>query len=195
MVGTPKRRGNKIIKKIKTNEEVIATPTSKVPEQQIVVARNFYNMGMDAKFTAKQPGTPGQDTCQKLWRFWDNELRKEYEIDTNERQINVKQRLNESFKRLLFKLEIQLQKYETALDSAWNAWQFMVKKKQADGDENIPAFEIDTKVEMDKLKVIQTIIETRDAMAAMELTPTINEQDELAVLKRLQEKADRQASI
>mgnify|MGYP001610528583 FL=1 len=113
----------KRIKKIKTKTETIVNPTFKIPEQQIVTARNFYNMGMDATFTSKQPGTPGRETCQKLWRFWDNELRDSYNMDINERQILAKQRINESYKRLLFKLEIQLNQYETAINSHFDQWQ------------------------------------------------------------------------
>ncbi len=179
-------------KKIKTKTETIANPTIKVPEQQIVTARNFYNIGMNAEFSSKQPGMPGRDTCQKLWRFWDGQRRDEYEMDTNERQINQKQRMNESFERMLLKLEIKLAKYETILQSEYRAWQETVRKAESDGTVP-PAFEINSKLEMDHLKIIELILETRDAMTALAFTPTINEYGEAAILKRMQEKVDRYA--
>ena len=188
---TPKKRKSK---KIKTRTETIYNPTVKVPEQQIVTAKNFYNMGMGAEFTSKQPNTPGRDSCFKLWRFWDGQLRDEYEMDTNERQINQKQRMNESFERMLLKLEIKLAKYETTMQSEYNAWQETARKAEADGTIP-PSFKINRAIEMDHLRIIELILETRDAMTGLAFTPTINEHDEATILKRMQAKADRLAEI
>ena len=176
--------------KIKTKIETITTPTFKVPEQQIVTARNFYNMGIDVETAHRQPGMPGRKTCQKLWRFWEYELLQDYNMDTNERQIIVKQRLLESFRRLLFKLEIQLSKYDTILAAEYDDWQLKVREAEMSGTK-IPSFEINDKLEMNKLKILQTIIETRDAMGTLEFTPTVAEKDPEIILKRLQERADR----
>lgn len=181
-------------RKIKTKTETIDNPTVKVPEQQVITARNFYNMGMDAEFAYKQPGTPGRDTCQRLWRFWNMELRNSYQMDTNERQILEKQKMIESYKRLIFKLEIQLNKYDTTLDSEFKAWQIMAQEKEANGDENIPSFEINDKLERTKLLVLQAIIDTRDRMGALSIQSTINENDEVEILEHLKKKADRIAS-
>ena len=181
-------------KKIKTQTETIDNPTTKIPEQQVITARNFYNMGMDAEFAYKQPGTPGRDTCQRLWRFWNMELRDSYQMDTNERQILEKQKMIESYKRLIFKLEIQLNKYDTALESEFKTWQIMAQEKEANGDENIPSFEINDKLERTKLLVLQTIIDTRDRMGALSIQSTINENDEVEILEHLKKKADRIAS-
>lgn len=183
-------------KKIKTKTETIDNPTTRVPEQQIVTARNFYNMGMDAEFAFKQPGTPGRDSCQKLWRFWDNELRNSYNMDTSERQIMDKQKMNESYKRILFKLEIQLNKYETILDSEFKEWQRDAKRMEDMGKgDKVKTYQINNRLEMGKLKILQTILETRDAMAGLSITSTINERHESEILKYLQAKADRYAEI
>ena len=153
-------------------------------------------MGMDATFSSKQPGMPGIDTCYKLWRFWDSELRNSYEIDTNERQILEKQKMIESYKRLIFKLEIQLNKYDTTLDSEYREWQAEVKELEMAGQDNkIPAFEINDKLERTKLQIIQTITDTRDRMGALSIQSTINERDELEILEHLKKKADKIMSI
>lgn len=183
-------------KKIKTKTETIVNPTFKIPEQQIVTARNFYNMGLSAELSSKQPEMPGRESCQKLWRFWDNELRNSYNMDTNERQILDKQRMNESYKRILFKLEIQLNRYDTALDSEFQEWQRNTKKMEDAGKhDKVKAYQINNKLEMDKLKIMQTILEIRDAMTALSVTPTVNERGEAEILKYLQAKADRYAEI
>jgi hypothetical protein len=177
-------------KKLKTKTETIDNPTTKIPEQQVITARNFYNMGLDAEFSSKQPGTPGRDTCQRLWRFWNMELRDTYQMDTNERQILDKQRMNESFKRILFKLEIQLNKYETTLDGHFKEWQRKAKQMEYAGKEPNP-FEINDKLERSKLVILQTILECRDKMTALSIASTVNERDDATILEHLKKKADR----
>lgn len=179
-------------KKIKTKTETISNPTVKVPEQQIATARNFYNGGFSAELSSKQPSTPGRETCQKLWRFWDGQSRDEYESDTNERQINQKQRMNNSFERMLLKLEIKLAKYETTMQTEYMAWQELARKAESDGT-IIPILEINSKLEMDHLRIIELILETRDAMTALAFTPTIDEYSEATILKRMQDRVDRYA--
>lgn len=182
-------------KKIKTKTETIYNPTVKVPEQQIVTARNFYNMGMDAEFTYKQPGTPGRETCQKLWRFWGNELRDSYSMNTNDRQILAKQRMGESYKRLLFKLEIQLNQYETAINSHFDQWQANANLLLAQNKANISPYKPNDGQQRMKLALIESIINCRDRMTALEIASTVNERDEMEILKYLQAKADRYAEI
>lgn len=179
-------------KKIKTKTETISNPTVKVPEQQIVTARNFYNSGFSARKALEQPGMPGRESCQKLWRFWDGQGRDEYEMDTNERQINQKQRMNDSFERMLLKLEIKLAKYETSMQSEYMSWQEVARKSESDGTIP-PTFEINSKLEMDHLRIIELILETRDAMTALAFTPTIDEYSEATILKRMQDRVDRYA--
>lgn len=181
-------------KKIKTQTETIDNPTIKVPEQQIVTARNFYNGGFSAELSSKQPSTPGRETCQKLWRFWDGQRRDEYEMDTNERQINQKQRMGESYSRMLFKLEIQLNKYETVLDSEYKDWQAETREMEQAGQEIAP-FKLDSKTEMHKLAIVQAIIECREKMAGLVISSTIDERDELKILEHIKKKNDRYAEI
>lgn len=183
-------------KKIKTQTETIYNPTTKIPEQQVITARNFYNMGMDAEFSSKQPGMPGRDTCQKLWRLWNTELRDSYQMDTNERQILAKQKMGESYKRLLFKLEIELNEYETAIDGDFKEWQRNTKHMEDAGNgDKVESYKPNDKHQRTRLAIIQAIIDCRDRMAALEITSTINERDELEILKYLQAKADRLAEI
>lgn len=179
-------------KKIKIKTETITTPTSKVPEQQIATARNFYNMGMDSEFAHKQPGTPGRETCQKLWRFWDEEARTSYNMNTHDRQIIEKQKMIESHKRMLLKFEIQLNKFDTVLNAEFQEWQRNAKEMEYLGKaDKIKPFKIDSKLEMDKLKISQTILECRDAMTSLSLTPVIGERGEQEILEYLQAKKAR----
>lgn len=183
-------------KKIKTKTETIDNPTTKIPEQQIITARNFYNMGMDAEFAFKQPGTPGRDSCQKLWRFWDNELRDSYNMDINDRQVLAKQRMGESYKRLLFKLEIQLNQYETAINSHFDQWQANANILLAQDKANkISPYKPNDIHQRIKMALIESIINCRDRMTALEIASTVDERGEMEILKHLQAKADRYAEI
>ena len=162
----------------------------------MTTARNFYNMGMDATFTSKQPGTPGRDSCQKLWRFWDSQLIDSYQKNTNDRQVLSKQRMGESYQRLLFKLEIQLNQYETAINSHFDHWQananILLVQDKANKISPYKPNDIHQRI---KMALIESIINCRDRMTALEIASTVNERDEMEILKYLQAKADKYAEI
>lgn len=163
---------------------------SSTPKKQLEVVRNFYIMGLDAHTTHEQPGTTGEDKTQKIFRFLDEELLRNYDMDANNRQKLAKQKLTKSFVRLITKMEIQLAKIENVLKINYSIWE--AKTKQAKELNKIPEeFYVEHAVEKLRLLIITSIAEARDHLATIDYTLTIHEADEKAILDHLEKKVEK----
>ena len=165
---------------------------SKIPQEQIDNLKDFWKMGLSAEQAHNKPNTPGRDKCQKFYRKWNEQIRKEYDIETNERQILAKQKLRISFQRLLEKLEDQLNTFENICTVEFNKWH-ADNKKAIDEKQytKIEKYVPDMNAERMKKSLVGMIAEIQDAMGANEIAPTIMEQSEAAVIDRIKKKTDR----
>jgi len=199
MGSTPKRRTRKL--KIKKNRELekeltIEQAFPNTTSSQLEQVQNYYKIGLSANLTSTQPGVPGRDKTFKIFRWLDEDMLKNYDLDANNRQKLGKQKLIGSFERLLLKLEIQLAKVDTVLEHAWKKWQDEVEaKKKLTPPETAKPFDMDTKTERLKLSVLKTISEIRDHMTATDYAMTINERDESAILEHLKKKTESLTSV
>jgi len=198
MPPTPKRRVKKPKQKkadktpeLKTIEETFPNITKATLEQ----LNNFYKIGLSARLASQQPGMPGRESVRKVFLYFDGELMDEYDLNANERQKLAKQKLKDSFERILLKLEIQLAKVEKALASEWDSWQEKAVALAKLNPPELPKpFIADVKSERLRLTVMQTILETRDHIATTDYTLTIHEGDEAEMLQHLQKKVDLMSS-
>ncbi len=165
---------------------------TKIPEEQIDNLKDFWKMGLSAEQASNKPNTPGRQTCQKYFRQWNEQIRKEYDIETNERQILAKQKLRIAFQRLLEKLEDQLNTFENICTVEFNKWH-ADNKEAIDGKQytKIEKYEPDFNSERMKKSLVGMIAEIQDAMAANEIAPTIEERAESAVIDRIKKRTNR----
>lgn len=165
---------------------------SNVPQEQIDNLRDFWKMGFSAEQTSNKPNTPGRQTCQKYFRQWNEQIRKEYDIETNERQILAKQKLRIAFQRLLEKLEDQLNTFENITTVLFNRWH-SENKKAIDEKKytEIKEYKPNMNAENMKRHLIGMIAEIQDAMAANETAPTIMEEAESSVITRIKKKTEK----
>lgn len=165
---------------------------SKIPQEQIDNLKDFWKMGLSAEQASDKENTPGRQTCQKFYRQWNEQIHKEYDIETNERQILAKQKLRIAFQRLLEKLEDQLNTFENITTVLFNKWH--ADNKQAIDEKKyteIAKYEPDMNAERMKKGLVGMIAEIQDAMAANEIAPTIMEQSESAVIDRIKKKTNK----
>jgi len=165
---------------------------SKIPQEQIDNLKDFWKMGLSAEQTSNKPNTPGRQTCQKYFRQWNEQIRKEYDIETNERQILAKQKLRISFQRLLEKLEDQLNTFENIVTVRFNKWH-ADNKKAIDEKQYTAIEDYHPNMEAERMKKSLTgmIAEIQDAMAASEIAPTIMERAESAVIDRIKKRTNK----
>ena len=164
-----------------------------VPEHQIQRAHEFWQMNQTAEYASQQPNTPGRDSCYKLFNEWDNKLRKDYDIDTNERQIMAKEKLTVSFRRLIGKLEYQLNKFENIVDVHYNKW-------LADNNTELAKEKPDyTQIEEYKpfmngewmvRDLTKALAELQDSMAVNITVPTVYEESESTAIEHLRKKSN-----
>ena len=165
---------------------------TKIPEEQIDNLKDFWKMGLSAEQASNKSNTPGRQTCQKYFRQWNERIRKEYDIETNERQILAKQKLRVAFQRLLEKLEDQLNTFENICTVLFNKWH--AKNKEAiDGKKYTEIGEYEPNMHAEKMKrqLVGMIAEVQDAMAANDIAPTLMEQSESAVIDRIKKRTKK----
>ena len=162
-----------------------------IKEQQ---ARDFFDMGMDAEFTWKQPGTPGRQKCYTLFKKWTQVLLENYTVKINDRQIIAKQKNILSFRRLLFKLECQLDKFLNLTKEHQNQWMKKARTVQSEGFD-IPSYEPRMEWEYFIRKLIVDIAEMSDHITTTEYTLTVHEQSEEEILKYLEGLQERRAKF
>lgn len=190
-VKKPRKRNSSSVGEIKTIEELFP----KVTTQTLVQLQNFYKIGLSAELTHTQPGMPSRKTTQLIFRYLDDEMLRDYDMDANNRQKLAKQRNKSSFERFLLKLEIQLAKAEKALDSVWTEWeQKNVKLMKLDPTGKTEPFYLDIIAEKFKMSLISIMVEVRDHMATIDYTLTIDESDEKAILEHLEKKVEKLSS-
>ncbi len=186
--GTPKPKPSK-------NTNYGGRGTSKEENIKEERARDFFVMGMDAEFTWKQPGTPGRQKCYSLFKKWTLELLENYHANANERQLIGKQKLSLSFRRLLFKLEYQLNKFFNLTEEHRNDWRMQARKAESLGFEPPAPYEPRMEWEYFIRKLITDIAEIRDHLAATDYALTINEKDEEEIVRYLEELQERRYKI
>ena len=165
---------------------------TKIPQEQIDNLRDFWKMGLSAEQASNKPNTPGRESCQKYFRQWNEQIRKEYDIETNERQILAKQKLRVAFQRLLEKLEDQLNTFENITTVLFNKWH-ADNKEAIDEKQYTKITEYEPNMNAEKMKriLVGMIAEIQDAMAANETAPTIMEESESAVIDRIKKKTNK----
>ncbi len=165
-----------------------------VPPQQLERAREFWKMGMSADYTTGQPNTPGRQTTQVLFAKWDDEARKEFDIETNERQIMEKVRLKASFERLVGKLEFELNRLENIVNISWSKWQEENRDELSKPNPDyskIKEYKYNLQYSWLNVTLIKSIGELRDAMAANMITPTMYEESETNVIEHLKDRTQK----
>lgn len=163
-----------------------------VSQEEIDSLRDFWKMGISAEQAHNKPNTPGRDKCQKFFKKWDEDVRSEYDLETNERQILFKQKLHVSFQRLIEKLEDQLNTFENITTVLFNKWH--AKNKEAiDSKKYTEIGEYEPNMHAEKMKrtLVGMIAEIQDAMAANETAPTIMEESESAVIDRIKKRTNK----
>lgn len=195
MGSTPKKRNRKPKKEKEKKEQedkTIGETFPNITAQTLNQLQNFFKIGLSAELTHTQPGMPGRKTTQRVFRYLDEEMLKNYDMDANNRQKLAKQRNKSSFERLLLKLEIALAKVEKTLDVAWKRWeQEGLTMAKLDPPELPKDFELNQKDERLRLSLITTIAEVRDHIATTDYTLTIYEADEAQILSHLEKKAEK----
>ena len=157
-------------------------------------ARDFFDMGMDAEFTWKQPGTPGRQKCYSLFKKWTQVLLEDYTVKINDRQVIAKQKHILSFRRLLFKLECQLDKFLNLTEDHRNDWKIKARQAETRGLES-PTYEPRMEWAYFIRKLIVDIAEISDHITTTEYTLTVNEQSEEEIVKYLEDLQERRAKI
>jgi len=188
-----KHRKKKITKE--PQDKTIAEAFPHTTSEELDQAQLFYKMGLSANLANSQPGMPGRDKTFKIFRWLDEEVLKNYDMDANNRQKLAKQRLKESFERILLKLEIQLAKVEKVLDVTFKNWEENFATLAKLTPPKLPKdFIIDNKVERLRLSIMTAVSEVRDHIATTDYTLTIFEADEKAILEHLELKAAKLAA-
>jgi len=178
-----------------TNRKSRGRGTSKEESLKEQRARDFFVMCMDVEFTWKQPGTPGRQKCYSLFKKWTLELLENYHANANERQIIGKQKLSLSFRRLLFKLEYQLNKFLNLTEDHRNNWKIQAKKAELIGIEPPAPYEPRMEWEYFIRKLITDIAEIRDHLATTDYALTIHEGSEEEIIRYLEELQVRRYKI
>jgi len=155
-------------------------------------ARCFFEMGIGAESTWKEPGTPGRQKCYALFKKWSLELLENYTEKINDRQIIAKQKNILSFSRLLLKLEGQLDKFLNLTNEHHTQWQEETKTAKSKGLD-IPYYEPRMEWEYFIRKLIVDIAEISDHITTTEYTLTVHEQSEEELVKYLEELQERRA--
>lgn len=163
-----------------------------IPEMQIVTAREFYDMGLIAEITYQKSGTPGRKTTQKLFKYWNENHLEEYDVmQLNERQIIAKKRMQTSMSELIFKLNYQLSLVENEVEGKRKIHQTKMDNLMNSGyKDDIRPFEVNVLVEQLRLKIIQSIMETIDLHAAIEMQPVAYELQDETVLNTLKQREE-----
>ncbi|TBR09830.1 MAG: hypothetical protein EPO62_04440 [Candidatus Nitrosotenuis sp.] len=163
-----------------------------VPEIQLATAREYYDMGQTAEATYQKPGTPGRKTTQKLFKYWNEDYLKEYDVmQLTERQIIAKRRFQTGMSDLIFKLHYQLSLIENEVEGKRKIHQTKMDNMINYGHkEDIRPFEIDIPLEQLRLKIILSIRELRDYDTAIEIQPVAYEIQDETILNTLRQREE-----
>lgn len=186
------KKQNKTPKEKEIQDLSIEDAFPNTTEAQLAQVQNFYKIGLSANLAYTQPGMPGRKKTQEIFRWLDEELLKNYDMDANNRQKLAKQKVKASFERLILKMEIQLSKIEKILENAFANWeQDGAALAKLDPPELVKPFKIDSSTERLRLTIITSIAEARDHIATTDYTLTIHEADEQAILEHLEMKVSK----
>lgn len=167
-------------------------PTKKQQAEMEAKLRNFFEMNMSASLTASQPGLPNRHTVEKYFSRFATKLHDSYNIDTNERQKMAKLKYINACRRLIFKLEYQLNAFENLIEE--DRQNQLLKSREAEAEnrpEGVEPYAPKMEWEYMKKKLVEAIEVFQDKMAATDAQPTVYEEDEEEVLRHLEAKAER----
>ena len=184
---------NEKLDKTRQNRNKGGRPSKKEQAEMEVKLRPFFDMNMTALFVSTQPGMPNIHTVTRIFSKWANQLLDSYDYGhVDERQVLAKIKLTNAFQRLLFKLEYQLNRFENIIEEDREAQTLARINVGSEGRiDDVKPYTPNMMWEYMYKKLVESIAELQDAIAANESVPTVWEQSEDFVRKRLQAKRDK----
>lgn len=158
-------------------------PTTKIQAETEVTLRVYYEMNLSAQAASRQPGMPSAKTCEKYFRTWTNNYRKNYCKEISERQKNSKMQMIATYDSLIFKSNVQLNKFTKLILEDQKHQEIANARLRAAGKPEKPYAPNPYYEGMFK-SLIGDIASLCDAKTALEMQPTFDEVEERRNLNR-----------
>lgn len=159
-------------------------PSAKNQAEMKQRLRLYYDMNLSAQAASKQPGMPSDKTCEKYFRLWTEKYLDEYQEDIAERQKNAKIRMLVTYDKLILNLYIQLNKFTGLIIDDQKQQEFEIRKNDFEGKPS-QQYRPNSYYEGMYKGLISDIAALTDAKTALEMQPTIDEEQEKRILEKL----------